>query len=83
MFNIEFYDDPTMHLFSPWWMYMLMGINFILLAVLIFLMPELLAYLVGAFLFFNGILFLGIAWSAWSIKGKYRKWKTRHRIPVN
>ena len=31
MFNIEFYDSLTKHLFSPWWICLLQGLNFIII----------------------------------------------------
>jgi hypothetical protein len=82
MFKIEFYDNLTRQLFSPWWMYLLLGLNFILLAVLIFLFPEFLAWIVAIFLLANGVLFLGLAWNSWKVRGSYQKWKTKHSIPV-
>jgi len=83
MFKPEFYDDLTRHLFSPWWMYLFLGLNFILLAVLIFIFPEFLAWLVAAFLLANGMIFLGIAWNVWRLRPRYHRWKKKHTIPVH
>jgi len=83
MFKIGFYDDLTKYLFSPWWMYMFLGLNFIILAILVFIFPEFLAWLVAAFLFVSGLIFLGIAWNSWRIRHRYNGWKSKHIIPVN
>lgn len=82
MFKIEFYDEFARHLFSPWWMYLLLGLNFILLAILIMIFPELLSWLVAIFLLINGIIFVGIALSTWRIRTQYSGWKKKHTIPV-
>lgn len=82
MSKIEYYDNLTKHLFSPWWMYLLMGLNFIILSVLIILFPQFLAYLVAIFLLINGFTFLGISWFTWRIKHQHKKWKEKHTIPV-
>lgn len=48
-------------LFYPWQFVLLVGASLVLSAILIFLLPELLAYLVATVLLWIGILFLGIA----------------------
>jgi hypothetical protein len=54
---------------------MLLGLSLILLAVLIMLMPELLAYLVAAFLLFDGLLFLVIGWQLRRFARLYSRWR--------
>lgn len=82
MFKIEFYDNLTKHIVSSWWMYLILGVNFILLAIFILLFPDLLAYLVATFLLANGIVFVILAWATKGIKGKYVEWKGNYKIPV-
>lgn len=51
MFRTTAYYDRLTNFFStPWWVYLLMGINMILLAILIMIYPKLLAILVAGFL---------------------------------
>lgn len=33
--STDFYDHLTSHIVSPWWLYLIMGVNFLLLAVLV------------------------------------------------
>ncbi|RMG82036.1 MAG: hypothetical protein D6714_11975 [Bacteroidetes bacterium] len=80
--NIEFYDEFAGQLFSPWWMYLLMGFNFILMAVLIFIFPEFLAYLVAAFLFLNGVVMVGLAIRVRKWRKEYENLRRRYWIPV-
>ncbi len=82
MFKIEFYDDLTRQLVSPWWMYLLLGINFLVLGILIFLFPKFLVLIISTFLIACGLLFFGIAFSVWRIRRKYNGWKNKHSIPV-
>ena len=82
MFKVEFYDDFIRYLFSSWWMYLFLGLDFILLGILILLFPQLLAWLVAIFLLLNGVVLLGIAWSVWRIRHQYGKWKKKYHIPV-
>lgn len=57
------------------WGFLLAGINFVLLAVLIFAFPDLLAYLVASFLLFNGLLMVGLGlWAR-----RLRKSSSLHR----
>ena len=81
--NIEFYDRFTGHLFSPWWMYLLMGLNFTLMAILIFLFPDFLAYFVASFLLLNGIVMIFLAFQVRTLKKKYEKWRGRFWIDVD
>lgn len=78
----DFYDNFIKHLFSPWWMYLIVGINLILLAILIIVFPEALAYLVAGFLMLNGILFIGIGFSLSRLKPRYNKWKNNYWIDI-
>lgn len=73
--EIRFYDSYTREIASPGWLYMLLGLSLILLAVLIMLMPELLAYLVAAFLLFDGLLFLVIGWQLRRFARLYSRWR--------
>jgi uncharacterized membrane protein HdeD (DUF308 family) len=73
--EIRFYDSYTREIASPGWLYMLLGVSLILLAVLIMLMPELLAYLVAAFLLFDGLLFLVIGWQLRRFARRYNRWR--------
>jgi len=73
--EIRFYDDYTDAVASPWWMFCLLGLNFILLGVLIAIFPQLLAWLAAAFLFLNGAVLLLIAWQFWRFKKLYRRWR--------
>ncbi len=67
----EFFDQFTNHLASPWWLYLMIGIELILFSVLIFIFPELLAYLVAAFLMVGGISFIAVAMK---IRNMYKKY---------
>ncbi|RME01693.1 MAG: DUF3096 domain-containing protein [Calditrichaeota bacterium] len=51
-----------------------MGASLILGALLIFIFPELLAYLVAIFLLFMGILFIAIAWKLKQLRQQYQQW---------
>jgi len=77
-----YYDRLTSFFSTPWWMYLLMGINFILLSVLIMLYPELLAYLVAGFLLFNGLLMVILAFRYRSLRERNRGWQEEFWIEV-
>lgn len=62
-------------------MFCLLGLNFILLGLLIVLFPQLLAYLVAALLFLNGLVLLLIAWKFWRFKKQYRQWCSALWLP--
>jgi len=79
--EIRFYDDYTDAVAAPWWMFCLLGLNFILLGLLIVLFPQLLAYLAAAFLFFNGLVLLLIARKFWRFKKQYRRWREKLWLP--
>lgn len=74
----DYYDRLTNFFATPWWMYLLMGINFIILAILILIYPELLAFLVAGFLLLNGILMVVLAFRYHSLKKKSRNWKSTY-----
>ena len=73
--EIRFYDDYTDAVTAPWWLFCLLGLNFILLGVLIVIFPELLAYLAEAFLLFNGLVLLLVGWKFRRFKKLYRGWR--------
>ena len=73
--DARFYDSYTRQIVSPWWLYLLLGLNLILLAILIMIFPELLAYLVAAFLLIDGLLFLVIGWQVRRLARLYKGWR--------
>jgi cytochrome c biogenesis protein CcdA len=79
--EIRFYDDYTAAVASPWWIFALLGVDFVLLGKLIVIFPQLLAWLVAGCLIFNGLLLLGVAWQLWRFKKNYRKWRDVHWLP--
>lgn len=79
--EIRFYDNYTATLSSPWWLFALLGGNFILLGILILIFPELLAWLVAAFLIFDGALLLGIGWQLRRLKRRYERWRDDWWLP--
>ena len=78
----DYYDRFTNFVTTPWWMFLLMGFNFILLAILISIYPDLLAFLVAGFLLFNGLLMVVLAFRYRSLKKKYSNWKSSYWIEV-
>ena len=66
--ELRFYDDYTGAIASPWWMFCLLGLDFLVLGALILIFPELLAWLAAGFLFFNGVVLLLVAWRFWRFK---------------
>ncbi len=59
MFRTALFDDQS--LFYPWQFVLFIGTSLISAAVMIFLLPQLLAYLVATVLLWIGILIFGIA----------------------
>ena len=59
MFSTIIFDDQS--IFYPWQFVLFIGASLILAAVMIFLLPQLLAYLVATVLLWIGILIFGIA----------------------
>lgn len=80
--ELRFYDSYTREIASPAWLYLLVGFSLILLAVLIMVMPELLAYLVAAFLLFDGLLFVVIGWQLRRFARRYDRWRQEWWTPL-
>ncbi|MGM0613632.1 MAG: DUF3096 domain-containing protein [Bacteroidota bacterium] len=59
----------------------IVGISFIVLGILILLFPELLAWLVGIFLIFDGIILLGLGGRTRRIEKKYRDYQNQNFEP--
>ncbi|MFQ5675462.1 MAG: hypothetical protein ACE5G1_06150 [bacterium] len=53
-----YFDEMT---FYPWQFILIVGASLVVSAILIFLLPELLAYFVATVLLWIGVLFLGLA----------------------
>ena len=73
--KIVFYDNFTNALTSTWWMYFLQGVTLVLLGVLIFIEPALIAYLVAAVFVLVGLFFLALAWRTRTLKRDYQHWR--------
>jgi uncharacterized membrane protein HdeD (DUF308 family) len=69
-----FYDNLTDYLVGPWRLYALIGASLVVSAILIFVFPELLAYLIASFLLFNGVLFFGVAFKLKKLRSEYSRW---------
>ena len=69
-----FYDNFADHLSSPWKFYAAIGVSLMVMAILIFILPELIAYLIASFLFFVGIMFLGIGLNLKNFRKYYHQW---------
>lgn len=82
MLKVEFYNELIRYIFSSWWTYMLLGANFIFLAVLIYMYPQLISVLIAFFLFFCGFILLVISLGIWSVNQHYKEWKKKHEIIV-
>lgn len=70
-----FYDNFTDALTSTWWMYFLQGVLLVLLGLLIFIEPDLIAYFVATVFVVVGVLFLTLAWRTRRLKRDYRRWR--------
>lgn len=79
--EIRFYDNYTSEVASPWWLFLGLGLNFLLLGLLIVLFPQLLAWLAGAFLCLNGAILLAIAWRYRRLKKLYEQWRDEWWMP--
>jgi hypothetical protein len=79
--EIRFYDAYTAAVAAPWWMFALLALNFFLLGTLIILLPELLAYLVAGFFFFDGAVLALIAWRFWRFKRLYGRLRETLWLP--
>lgn len=81
MFRIYEYFGRYGHNFSsPWWFYLLMGINLILFAVLIIVFPELIALLVASVIMLLGALLVAAAIRMRKSQRKGRNWEQRYWI---
>ncbi|NIR49248.1 DUF3096 domain-containing protein [candidate division KSB1 bacterium] len=69
-----FYDNFTESVAGNWRLYAIIGASLILAGILIFIFPELLAYLIAAFLLFNGVLFFGVAFRLKNLRRQYNRW---------
>jgi len=79
--EIRFYDNYTAAVAAPQWLFLLLGLQFIVLGVLILVFPELLAYLVAGFFIFAGAIQLLIARHLSRLKKLYRLWRERFWTP--
>ncbi len=73
--EIRFYDDYTEAVASPGKWFGALGLNFLLLGLLIVIFPDLLAWLVAAFLILAGAGLLVVAWQFRRFKQLYRQWR--------
>ncbi len=69
-----FYDHLTDFLVGPWKLYAAIGASLILAAILIFIFPNLLAYLIAFFLLLSGAMFVGIGLRLRRLRSEYQKW---------
>jgi uncharacterized membrane protein HdeD (DUF308 family) len=76
MSDIIFTQGPLKQFFSPWWLYLLFGLNLIFLSVLIILFPDLLSLIVSAFLMMDGVMLLVLAFAVLQINKKAEKHKS-------
>ena len=76
MSEIIFAQRPVKQFFSPWWLYLLFGLNLIFLSVLIILFPALLSLIVSAFLMMDGVMLLVLAFAVLRINKKAEKYKS-------
>lgn len=60
---------------APGLLITIIGISFLLLGVLIMAFPELLAYLVGGFLIFDGIILLGLGLQTRKFENNFHRQK--------
>lgn len=70
----SFIDSFLELAFGSWRTYMLLGAMLVLAAFLLFLFPELLAYMVAGFLLFQGILFFMLAVRARRAQRSAQRW---------
>jgi len=84
MSDIIFAQEPVKQFFSPWWLYLLFGLNFIFLSILIILFPALLLLIVSAFLMIDGVMLLVLAFTVLQINKKAKKHKSgKEEIIIN
>jgi len=80
--EVRFYDNYTDHVAAGSWLYALLGASLIVLALLIFAFPALLAYLIASFLLFDGIIFMVIGWRLHSLRRLYSRWRDEMGAPA-
>jgi len=84
MSDIIFAQGPVTKFFSPWWLYLVFGINLFFLSVLIILFPDLLSLIVSAFLIMDGVMLLVLAFTVLRINKKAEKHKSgKEEIIIN
>ena len=84
MSDIIFAQGPVKQFFSPWWLYLLFGLNLILLSVLIILFPDLLSLIVSAFLMMDGVMLLVLSFTVLRINKKAENHKSgKEEIIIN
>jgi hypothetical protein len=76
MSDIIFAQEPVKQFFSPWWLYLLFGLNLIFLSIMIILFPDLLSLIVAAFLIMDGVMLLVLAITVLLITKKAEKHKS-------
>ena len=84
MFRLDtYYNGSNTRTATPWWiMVLLLGVVFILVGVLIFIFPALLAYIVSAFFLIGGMFMLVISFIVRSMTKQQHK-RHQTRIPVD
>ena len=73
MSEIILTNDVAKNVFSPWWVYLLFGLNLIFLSIFIILFPALLWLLVSTFMMADGLVLLVLAFIVWRAKKKGEK----------
>ncbi len=69
-----FYDNLTDYLVDQWRYYITIGALFIFVSILIFMFPELLAYLVAIFMLIVGFMFVLAAVRLRRLREEYEGW---------
>jgi len=73
-------DDMTV-VGSPWWIFALAGVYFIVLSTSVLSFLQILERWMAGCLIFCGHLFVGSAWKFWAIRKLYRGWRRNHWLP--
>lgn len=76
-----FYENFTESMVGPWRLYLLIGASLMAAALLIFIFPELLAYLIAGFLLLNGVFFFSLALKLRKLGQNYRHWVSEYWEP--
>jgi uncharacterized membrane protein HdeD (DUF308 family) len=82
MFKFNFTNSILNFVSGPWWLFMLLGGNLMLFGILIFVFPELLAYLVGGFFLFAGIFVVSIALKLKRVNNEYKEWEESRWVEI-